>query len=115
MTQAGWWVRFERELAQAAIARTAGNEGKARVCARRAAGEAIREYWIKVGQVPQGSTYELIEALRHHPGLTTRATQILEHLLQRVEPGGAFPGQVDLIAEVQELIFELGLDEPPGP
>ncbi|MBM2849365.1 MAG: hypothetical protein HW418_2307 [Anaerolineales bacterium] len=35
----------ERELAQAHKARAAGNEGQARVCARRAAGIALREWY----------------------------------------------------------------------
>jgi len=35
----------ERKLAQAHKARAAGNEGQARVCARRAAGIAVREWY----------------------------------------------------------------------
>jgi len=35
----------EKELAQAHKARAMGNEGQARVCARRAAGIAIREWY----------------------------------------------------------------------
>ena len=38
-------IEFER----AASARRKGNEGQARVCARRAAGIAIREYLIRRG------------------------------------------------------------------
>jgi hypothetical protein len=37
-------VSIAAELAQAQIARASGNEGRARVCARRAAGAAIREW-----------------------------------------------------------------------
>ena len=35
-----WEARFQSELHQAEMARALGNEGKARVCARRAAGIA---------------------------------------------------------------------------
>ena len=36
--------RIEKEFAAARAAQAAGNEGKARVCARRAAGEALSWY-----------------------------------------------------------------------
>jgi len=51
--------RVGREFAQALRARQAGNEGRARVCARRAAGWAIAELFAE-----QASTDERRNALR---------------------------------------------------
>jgi hypothetical protein len=42
---------IERELAQARQAAASGNDGMARVCARRAAGEAIA-YWLQFNERP---------------------------------------------------------------
>ena len=44
-----WQLNIEAEFEKAEQARRRGNEGQARVCARRAAGIAIREYltWRK--------------------------------------------------------------------
>ena len=41
---ADWKEKLQKEFERAQIARASGNEGQARVCARRAAGIAIREY-----------------------------------------------------------------------
>lgn len=46
MTESQALKRIDKELATAELARASGNEGMARVCARRAAGIAI-SYWLK--------------------------------------------------------------------
>lgn len=46
--------RLERELHHALAAQAEGNAGKARVCARRAAGLAIRAYYRRVDGTPWG-------------------------------------------------------------
>jgi len=45
-----WKDKLEIEFERAETARSSGNEGQARVCARRAAGIAIREYYARRGQ-----------------------------------------------------------------
>ena len=53
--------KIERELESALAAQAEGNPGKARVCARRAAGWAIREYYARrdapVERLPPGRLY----------------------------------------------------------
>ena len=57
-----WKVKLETEFERAEAARANGNEGQARVCARRAAGIAIREYYARRGQsVHTPSAYDLLQ------------------------------------------------------
>ena len=42
-----WEAFYKAEMQNAEAARRSGNEGKARVCARRAAGAVIGEYLIQ--------------------------------------------------------------------
>ncbi len=105
-----WKAAFNAELDRAEQARQAGNEGRARVCARRAAGFAIRQYLIQENVSTEGlDAYGLIVTLKKRADLLEPAREILEHLSQRVEPGGFFPLQVDLIAETRRLPQLLGM------
>jgi hypothetical protein len=51
----GLHEQIEKEFELAERARANGNEGRARVCARRAAGIAAREYLTRKGARPQSS------------------------------------------------------------
>jgi hypothetical protein len=106
-----WKDSFERELQSAREIRATGNEGQARVCARRAAGIAIREYLLRRGypRVP-ASAYELIEILQKLPDISPQIQQSSERLLMRVNISHRLPEDVDLIAEAVRLAAELGLD-----
>ena len=54
------------------MARVQGLEGRARVCARRAAGAAVREFFELRGlPLPGPSAVDLLEALRELPGWAT--------------------------------------------
>ena len=55
--------RIEHELISASIALTAGNDGKARVCARRAAGQAIT--WFCSEFPRPASQIDVMSQLRH--------------------------------------------------
>ncbi|MEW5868322.1 MAG: hypothetical protein AB1894_03540 [Chloroflexota bacterium] len=99
-----WKVRFEDEIHHAEDARADGNEGMARVCARRAAGIAIGEYLRRQG-MPTGepSAYERLKNLRLDPRLPPDLVESVEHLLLRVTPEHNLPVQADLIAEARRL------------
>ena len=56
MNEAKWMAVFEKELSRAEAARTAGNEGRARVCARRAAGLLAYEILKRDGIEPRGNS-----------------------------------------------------------
>jgi hypothetical protein len=99
-------VQISAELASAEAARSGGNEGKARVCARRAAGAAVREYLRLVGQPIQGSAYDLLGAiLQSEVGL--RVKEAAEHLRLRVDTNHDLPVGVDLIFEARILVETL--------
>ncbi len=100
-----WKVRIQDELEQAQAAREAGNEGKARVCARRAAGIAIGEYLKRKGlSTPGPSAYDRLQYLVSITDITPRSRQIAQHLMLRVNEEFKLPIDVDLIAEARQLV-----------
>ena len=103
-----WKARFEDEIHHAEEARAAGNEGMARVCARRAAGIAIGEHLRRQG-LPTGgpSAYEHLRNLRLDPRLPPDLVESVEHLLLRVTSEHNLPVQADLIADARRLSEEL--------
>jgi len=85
-----------------------GNEGQARVCARRAAGIAAREYLTHKG-TRSGSTsaYDLLNILKDDPHLSPDLKLIADHLTLRVTEGFKLPVDADLVAEARKLCDEL--------
>lgn len=103
-----WMDYTNAELIQAEEARQTGNEGRARVCARRAAGYIIGEYGYRENiQFPSGSVYIRIKYLADQPDITPHAREILKHMAIRTKPDHTLPIEADLIAEVGELAMEL--------
>ena len=103
-----WMDYTNAELIQAEEARQAGNEGRARVCARRAAGYIIEEYRRrKEIQFPGESAYIRIKFLADQPDITPQAQDILKHLAQRIKPDYTLPVEADLIDDVRSLAMEL--------
>jgi hypothetical protein len=104
-------IRAELELADAA--RSAGNEGRARVCARRAAGMAARDFLNRhhiavdnsvQGGIPSNSAYEVLKTLAAFPGLAPHLRQSIVNLTMRVTPEFQLPRGIDLIDEAHKLI-----------
>lgn len=97
-----------RELAQARAARARGNEGMARVCARRAAGAAAGEYLRHNGLPDPGpSALDRLNTLLALPHLPAACQQPIRRLLQRVDEDYQLPPGVDLIAEAETLVQTL--------
>ncbi len=93
------------ELERAEAARAAGNEGQARVCARRAAGMAARIFLTRREvRLRSASTYDALRALEQFPGLAPDLKQAALHLTMRVTGEFALPVKADLIAEARKLI-----------
>lgn len=68
--------KIEQELAHGAEARAAGFEGRARVCARRAAGAAACEYLQVNGTSYSGlNAIDLLEAILGLPGIPDEINQ----------------------------------------
>jgi hypothetical protein len=107
--------RIEAELAHAEAARQDGFEGRARVCARRAAGIAIRAYAEKHQlDLPFSSAYDLLHALEHLPGIPEEARQAARILTERVDTDFNLPAEMDLIAETRRLVNALNTIILPG-
>ena len=101
-------TNFKQELAQAEMARKEGNEGKARVCARRAAGIVIGEYLTRRGITDLSSSS--IDRLKYFSSLsdiTQQERKSCEHFLVHVNPDHNLPVDADLIAEARWLKREL--------
>jgi hypothetical protein len=96
--------QLELEFERAAEARTRGNEGQARVCARRAAGIAIREYYARRGRsVRTPSAYDLLQLLTEEPQLSPELKQAATYLTLRVTEEFKLPVEVDLLDEARKL------------
>jgi hypothetical protein len=101
-------AQVEAELARGAAARARGNEGRARVCARRAAGLAVREYLNRHSEVVRSlSAVDLLEQLRQSPGLPPDWIPRIDHLMLRVDEEFRLPAEVDLLADARRLCDDL--------
>ena len=105
---ADWREQLQREFEAAERARAKGNEGQARVCARRAAGIAIREYLARQGiRPPSTSAVDLLNLLKEDPRLSPDLKRIADHLTLRVTEEFKLPVDVDLVAEAKALCDKL--------
>lgn len=103
-----WQTEIQAELDRAAQARERGNEGQARVCARRAAGIAAREYLTRRGiRPPSTSAYDLLNLLKDNPLLAPDLKQIADHLTLRVTEEFKLPIDADLVREARTFCDEL--------
>ncbi len=99
-----WREELEMEFKRAVQARENKNEGQARVCARRAAGIAIRESLIRRGiKPPSKSAYDLLNLLKDDPRLPSDLKLVTDHLTLRVTEEFKLPVEADLIAEARVL------------
>jgi hypothetical protein len=99
-----WQSKLQSEFERAESARLGGNEGQARVCARRAAGIAIREYYARRGQhVRTPSAYDLLHMLADESHLSPELKQAATYLTLRVNKEFQLPVDVDLLEEARKL------------
>ncbi len=98
------WQKIEQELSAAQAARDQGLEGRARVCARRAAGVAIRDFLHRQGRPAEGSAYDLLLALQALPDVAENAQRAAAMLSERVTPDHHLPSEGDLLKEARKLI-----------
>ncbi len=109
-----WRAQIQAELELAEQARERGHEGRARVCARRAAGIAVREYLQRQGRpLRTPSAYDLLRLLQAEPHLPPDLRRAAAHLTLRVNEAFKLPPDVDLIAEARTLCEALLPDLKP--
>ena len=103
-----WKTQLHNEFKMAADARAVKNEGKARVCARRAAGVAIREYLTRQGiKPPSISAYDLLKVLGEMDETPADIQQASAYLRLRVTEEFRLPVDVDLVAEAKKICSAL--------
>ena len=99
-----WESEIQAEFEKAAQARARGNEGQARVCARRAAGIAIREYLSRGGIHPTStSAYDLLNLIKEEPALPPTLKLYADHLTLRVTEEFKLPVDADLVQEAKQF------------
>lgn len=99
-----WQSEIQAELDKAEGARKRGNEGQARVCARRAAGIAAREYFVRRGaRIHSPSAYDLLRLVSEDANVPAILRAIAARLTLRVDEEFKLPPGVDLIAEARQL------------
>ncbi len=101
-------LKIESELLQAEQARAQGYTGRARVCARRAAGIAAREYLNFMGiAYNDPSAVAVLELLRRAENSPAPIKMPIDYLLMRVDTDYNLPVDVDLIEQAKTLISVL--------
>jgi hypothetical protein len=107
-----WLEQVQRELDTADAARSRGNEGMARVCARRAAGWTVKAYLGEQGV--DLDTNSVLVHFRHMLESQGHAElkPILEHMLKAKEKPdltaeSVWPDEIDLVAEARQLFKTL--------
>jgi hypothetical protein len=103
-----WLAQVQWELDTAEAARSRGNEGMARVCARRAAGWTVKAY---LGE--QGVDLKTNSVLVHFRHMLKKENHselkpILEHMLKakdkpELTAESVWPVEIDLVAEARQL------------
>lgn len=111
-----WKKSFNKEMQMAAAARERGNEGQARVCARRAAGVVVRAYFQLRGlPAHNSSAYDLLRDLLAGSGVPEQARQAAVYLTLRVNEAFELPVEVDLLDAAQTLAASLLPDRDDSP
>jgi hypothetical protein len=106
-----WKVEYQHEIEHACAARTAGNEGMARVCARRATGIIISEYLRRFGYTNiSTSIFDQISLFLSLPGIDSQCRDTVSHFVMKVNSDHSLPSEVDLISDAhwlaENLLFE---------
>jgi hypothetical protein len=101
---------FELELANAQKARLSGNEGRARVCARRAAGIVLGDFLERQGiSLEKSSVVEKLKTALSIDSLPGDVRQVLKHFLIHVDSDHKLPVDVDLIEDAHWLAQKLNM------
>ena len=104
MSKVTWQHQFYAEIEKAKSARANGNEGMARVCARRAAGVVVGEYLVRQGTLPPSeSAYDSIKYFNELPDLPPGVREVSGHFLVRINVDHRLPSEIDLISDAEWL------------
>lgn len=103
-----WYEEYQHEIMQAHLSRASGNEGMARVCARRAAGVILREYMRRNGVNHTGqSVFPIVRSFQRLSSISEQQKVIVNHFLITVDKDLHLPANIDLISDAEWLAHEL--------
>ena len=103
-----WRELANQELEIAQSARQNGNEGRARVCARRAAGHVVGEYLARNEiSFSSGSAIERLRYLQSSSEINPEQRETIEHFLVHTTPEHKLPINADLLEDVDLLARQL--------
>jgi len=107
-------IQAQEELLLAKQSRMEGNEGRARVCARRAAGSAAKSFLDRKGLISGSeSVLKSLMIFNAELELPSRVQMAVNWLIHRVDQDYSLPEDVDLIQEANVILDYLeGVD--PG-
>ncbi len=96
-------INAELELARQS--QKEGNEGKARVCARRAAGWAVGWYAHANSLAePHSNALQHLGWLTEYPGIGEEIREAASRLITKLAPDGSLPFDHDPIDDAQKII-----------
>lgn len=103
-----WETVYDAEIKTAESARQRGNEGMARVCARRAAGIIAGEYLSRLeNREISRNAYKNLKQLSLTPSISEDVREVVFHFLERITPENQLPSQADLVEEAKWLKYKL--------
>jgi hypothetical protein len=108
MIKMDYWQIAHNEINKAYQARQNRNEGMARVCARRAAGAAVKGY-LSANKIPipTPTSIDLLQDRRALEHIPQQLRSTMEHLTLRVGADHNLPAGIDLLSETTVLIETL--------
>ena len=96
---------IEKEMSAAREARTKGIEGRARVCARRAAGIAGAWYLSSLGKnVREGNALDALHGLEAETSITSEVRDAAGRLASRISSDFRYAHQTDPLADSAIII-----------
>jgi hypothetical protein len=95
----------EAEMEEAAACRRRGNEGRARVCARRAVGAALAERW---GAGANANAYQLLLRAAADAELPPELRLAAQRLTRRVTAAHRLPHDEDPLEDARQILAALG-------
>ena len=102
---------IEQELAAAEAARNEGNEGKARVCARRAIARATEEWMARLPvRRWRGDAMEYLRQIQQDTSFPRPIRQAAERLSTKVTQQQTAPFTTDPISDAKLIIAHLNAD-----
>ncbi|HEX9657429.1 MAG TPA: hypothetical protein VGB89_11015 [Bacteroidota bacterium] len=105
MTKAEAAEEIDKELSMAARARIVGNEGMVRVCARRAAGGALR-FWLHSNPRHEwmGDVIRQLQVLSKEESVPVEVREAAARLTTRVTPQFESPHSQDPLTDCKTIV-----------